>query len=225
MPQSKKRFTRFTLLFTLIALTATVWTAQASDQPPANAPALAVQMGAQVYAQRCSTCHGDVGQGLTDAWRATWDEEHQNCSTSKCHGRDHPPEGFYLPNNYAPAIVSPDALRRFANAQSLYVYVSHAMPYSAPGDLTPEQYWRVVDFLLWANGVIGAHNGVSPDRAAEIALDQRMAALPTITPAMPVPQPVGGMSDASDNASASSAADANSVSDRPRARCRSNVIP
>jgi len=185
----------FLLLALVAAVAVAAWLAQAPGVTPyrfAGAPTPAGQTGVQVYAQRCSTCHGDVGQGLTAAWRATWDAEHQNCSSAKCHGRDHPEEGFYLPNNYAPAVVSPNALRRFSDAQALYAYVSHAMPFSAPGDLTPEQYWRVVNFLLWANGVIDVPYGVTAQNAAQIQLNTRLYTMPHIQPATPVPQPVMG---------------------------------
>ena len=183
------------LLVIVAGVAVAAWLAQPPDVAPyrfAGTPTPPGQTGVEVYAQRCSTCHGDVGQGLTAAWRATWDEEHQNCASAKCHGRDHPPEGFQIPNNYAPAVVSAGALRRFANAQVLYDYVSLTMPYSAPGDLTPTQYWRVVNFLLWANGVTDVPNGVTAENAAQIELGTRLHTLPVIQPATPMPQPIMG---------------------------------
>ncbi len=48
---------------------------------PASATQL--QYGAEVYRLVCSACHGDHGQGLTDAWRATWAPSDQNCWQSK----------------------------------------------------------------------------------------------------------------------------------------------
>ncbi|MFZ2420180.1 MAG: hypothetical protein WA029_03455, partial [Anaerolineae bacterium] len=65
-------------------------------------------------------------------------------------------------------------------------------PYSAPGDLTPTQYWRVVNFLLWANGVTDVPNGVTAENAAQIELGTRLHTLPVIQPATPVPQPIMG---------------------------------
>lgn len=117
--------------------------------------------GAQVYAMHCITCHGDRGQGLTLEWRLTWDDEHQNCAKPKCHGRDNP-EGFYLPNMYAPAIVGPDTLEEFQTAKDLFDFVSTRMPFQEPGILPQEDYWALAAFLLQRNGLAlpGAEIGV-----------------------------------------------------------------
>lgn len=109
--------------------------------------------GAGVYMRRCSTCHGDRGQGLTLEWRLTWPETHQNCSTPKCHGRQHPPDGFEIKDNYAPAIIGPGTLTRFRTAQALFTYISTTMPMHAPGSLTQDEYWALTAFLLAAHGV------------------------------------------------------------------------
>lgn len=148
-----------------------------ADQPPPEGDS-----GALVFAQRCSTCHADRGQGLTAEWRATWPTTHQNCSTSKCHGANHPEDGFALPNNYAPAVIGPETLGRFSNALALHAYVAHAMPWSAPGTMPPDQYWAVVNFLLWANGYIDVPYGVTADNAANISLKTRPYPLPAFTP-------------------------------------------
>src|SRR5512134_251602 len=69
-----------------------------------NLPPDATQLdyGQEIYRLVCSACHGDVGQGLTPEWRSTWAPEDQNCWKSKCHGQNHPPDGFTFP--VAPAI-------------------------------------------------------------------------------------------------------------------------
>ena len=56
-----------------------------------------LQYGGEVYRLACSACHAYDGQGLTAAWRATWAPTDQNCWQSKCHGPNHPPDGFELP--------------------------------------------------------------------------------------------------------------------------------
>lgn len=155
---------------------------QSSSPRFAGQPTPTGDSGAMVFAQRCSTCHADRGQGLTAEWRATWPATHQNCAAAKCHGPNHPEDGFALPNNYAPALIGPATLSRFDNALALHAYVSHAMPWSAPGTMPPDQYWKVVNFLLWTNGFIDVPYGVNANNAASISLKTRSYPLPAFTP-------------------------------------------
>ena len=106
--------------------------------------------GAELYQRWCSTCHGDRGQGLTEAWRATWPEDKQNCWQSKCHAGNHPPDGFSFPK-IVPALVGRAALTKFNTAQDLYVYSRVAMPYWAPNLLSDEEYLAITTFLVEAN--------------------------------------------------------------------------
>ncbi len=147
----------------------------------ANASDQAVR-GAEVYAMRCITCHGDRGQGLTLEWRLTWDEEHQNCAKPKCHGRDNP-EGFYLPNMYAPAIVGPGTLSKFTTARDLFAFIHTAMPFQEPGILPQEDYWALTAYLLRQNGITLPGAEVGEDNASAILLH------PTAAPATPGPDP------------------------------------
>jgi len=126
--------------------------------------------GAGVYIRRCSTCHGDKGQGLTLEWRQTWPETHQNCSTPKCHGRQHPPDGFEIKDNYAPALIGPGTLTRFPTAQALFAYISTAMPMHAPGSLTQDEYWALTAFLLAAHGVPADNVPLDATTASQITL-------------------------------------------------------
>ncbi len=135
--------------------------------------------GAELYAMRCITCHGDRGQGLTREWRLTWDDEHQNCAKPKCHGRDNP-EGFYLPNMYAPAIVGPDTLDEFETAQDLFDFISTRMPFQEPGILMPEDYWALTAYLLRQNGITLPGAEVGQDNARAILLHPQ--ATPTSAP-------------------------------------------
>jgi len=110
------------------------------------------QQGAAVFAFYCSTCHGDRGEGLTDAFRATWPAEDQNCWTPKCHGPQHPNTGFLLPR-YVPALVGSDLLKVFPDVSSLYDFVKEKMPYQDPSLLTDQERRAVVAFLLRENGI------------------------------------------------------------------------
>jgi mono/diheme cytochrome c family protein len=136
--------------------------------PPASGPTQS-DAGALLYYYNCMACHGDQGQGLTVQWRAQWDVEHQDCARSTCHGARHPPEGFSFPKNFAPALVGVNALTRFANAQTLYDFISTRMPYQAPGSLTHQEYWQLVAFLLQRRGVSVSH--IDETNAAALQLN------------------------------------------------------
>ncbi len=142
--------------------------AVASHSAPTGASDQATR-GAQVYWERCVTCHGDRGQGLTLEWRLTWDPEHQNCNRPNCHGLSHDPQGFYLPNMYAPAIVGPGTLEEFQTAQDLFGFVSTRMPFQEPGVLPQEDYWALTAFLLQQNGVAPSA-GLGVGNASSIVL-------------------------------------------------------
>jgi cytochrome c5 len=128
-------------------------------------------VGAKIYGDWCITCHGDKGQGLTAAWRATWDPAHQNCWQSKCHSLNHPPGGFQIPR-YVPAIVGPTTLTDFKTAADLHDFVSHKMPFQDPGVLDQDAYWALTAYLLQQNGLdqIGAQ--VNLDNAGSILIQR-----------------------------------------------------
>ncbi len=123
--------------------------------------------GAALFQFYCSTCHGDRGQGLTNAWRATWPTEKQNCWQSKCHALNHPPEGFEFPK-VVPGVIGVDALRQFSSEEALYHYNRGAMPYWNPGMLSDEEYAAITTFLMRANCVEAeARHSRAPARGAQ----------------------------------------------------------
>ncbi len=139
--------------------------------------------GAALYGQHCSTCHGDRGQGLTPEWRATWVEGHQNCSAPNCHGPNHPSTGFEIKDNYAPALIGPDTLHSFPTAAELGDYVAQSMPVPRPPDIpSPDDHWKVTNFLLWTNGYIDVPYGVTPANASQITLETPTYPQPTFEP-------------------------------------------
>jgi len=111
-----------------------------------------VEAGAEIYRLVCSACHGDMGQGFTDEWLATWAPEDRNCWQSKCHGEIHPPDGFELPR-YSPPVKGAIIPALFNTAFDLYQYNKQSMPWHAPGTMQDEEYWQVTAFLLDLNGV------------------------------------------------------------------------
>jgi hypothetical protein len=123
------------------------------EQPylPPN-PTMA-DLGHQKWWMVCMACHGDVGQGLTDEWRATAFGEDQFCWASKCHANNHPPEGFIFPRIVPPA-YGPGTLKRFVTADELYLYLFEKMPWWNPASLTEEEAWNLTAWVLQGNGVL-----------------------------------------------------------------------
>jgi mono/diheme cytochrome c family protein len=144
------------------------------DLPP---DATQLQYGAEVWRLVCSACHAYDGQGLTDEWRATWAPADQNCWQSKCHGPNHPPDGFVLP--IAPAVVGEAALAPFATASDLHTYIERAMPWQDPGTLTDKDSWAVTAYVVKLNRM-----NPGPELNAASATEVRFreaTALPAVT--------------------------------------------
>jgi hypothetical protein len=144
--------------------------------------------GADLYQFYCSTCHGDVGQGLTDEFRATWPEGEQNCWQSKCHIENHPPEGFILPR-FVPAVIGEKTLVKFRSANDLFVYARAAMPYYKPGRLTDEEYVAITQFLVNENYSargFAAPTGLDGDL---LEVDLHPGGVPEVTAIVIVPTP------------------------------------
>jgi hypothetical protein len=146
-------------------------------EPPMPEKPSQADKGHYVYYQVCMACHGDFGQGLTDEWRAVWEED-SNCWQSDCHGNDHPPQGFALVRTCCKAVIGKTTLQRFQNGQELFDYVSSAMPWWNPGYLKTEEFWQVTNYLMVANGAI-------PDG---ITLDAGNAFVFNLHPTSPPPQ-------------------------------------
>jgi quinol-cytochrome oxidoreductase complex cytochrome b subunit len=128
---------------------------------------LLADKGAAKYWAVCMACHGDRGQGLTDEWRKRGFGEDMNCWQSKCHGNNHPPEGFQLVRVIPPAI-GPTTLRRFTTAAELHDYLLAKMPWWNPGSLTSEEAWQLTAFLLREDGLYPRNQEFNPQEAASI---------------------------------------------------------
>jgi mono/diheme cytochrome c family protein len=145
------------------------------------------QEGTKLYQQWCSTCHGDRGQGLTAAWRATWPANEQNCWQSKCHASNHPPDGFTFPQS-VPPLIGDETLTKFNTAQDLYAYIRATMPYWSPQLLADEDYLAITTFLVEANYV---QKGLAlpadwPQNLAATPLQPNPAPTPSFLPFWPV---------------------------------------
>jgi quinol-cytochrome oxidoreductase complex cytochrome b subunit len=124
------------------------------DKPIVNEPRSQLDEGLLIYWGVCMACHGDTGQGLTDAWRDSFGED-RDCWTSKCHASNHPPQGFEFPR-IVPALTGTGALLRFVNAEQLYRYNLANMPWWDPGSLTKDKALAVTAYLLKMNGKLPA---------------------------------------------------------------------
>ncbi len=120
------------------------------DRPLVSDAPSQLEQGLLVYWGVCMACHGDTGQGLTDAWRDSFGED-RDCWTSKCHASNHPPQGFEFPR-LVPSLTDTGTLLRFVNAEQLYQYNLANMPWWDPGSLTREKALAVTAYLMKMNG-------------------------------------------------------------------------
>jgi cytochrome c5 len=123
-------------------------------QPPTRENPTQADDGAYLYWLYCLPCHGDMGQGLTDEWRAEYPEEEQYCWNSGCHGKNPPPPyGFPIPT-VVPAIIHHyGGLSRFDTLGEVYYYSRGAMPLEMPGELSDEEYLAIMAFLAQEMGL------------------------------------------------------------------------
>jgi mono/diheme cytochrome c family protein len=149
-----------------------------------NLPADATQLmrGAEVYRLVCNPCHAPDGTGLTDQWRATWDEKDQNCWQSKCHAANHPPEGFMLP--MSPPIVGPSIPARFKTAMDLHNFIQTYMPWYNPNSIADEKAWAVTAYVMKLNGITPPDN-LSPLNADKIPIFSTITINPALTLSIP----------------------------------------
>ncbi|MGE5376432.1 MAG: hypothetical protein ACM3XO_15345 [Bacteroidota bacterium] len=120
-------------------------------EPPLPKNPTEYELGRNLYWHWCMTCHGDVGQGLTDEFRGIWEEDHQNCWGRGCHA-GHPGDlGFPIPT-VVPALVKEDHLSRFESVQALSVFLKATHPPQSPGILKDGEYHAIALFVFSMNG-------------------------------------------------------------------------
>ena len=108
------------------------------------------ELGRNWYWHHCMPCHGDVGQGLTDDFRAVWPEEHQNCWGRGCHTGHREDMGFPIPT-IVPPLVTDEKLAQFSSLQALYEYLKATHPPQHPGYLQDEQYRAIALYVFALN--------------------------------------------------------------------------
>ncbi len=120
-------------------------------QPPTVYPPAQADIGAQTYWGMCMSCHGDLGQGLTEDWVNSFPLEEKNCWDSGCHASDAPANSFELPQTGIPALAGAGALTRFSNSFELYWHIHENMPFFRAGTLTSEEAWALTAYILRMN--------------------------------------------------------------------------
>lgn len=70
-----------------------------------------------------------------------------------------------------PAIIgSMASLEKYSNAQALFDYVSVAMPFSAPGSLSREEYLQVLAYLIHQNSFAASDQTIDPSGLGSLVL-------------------------------------------------------
>ena len=119
-------------------------------EPPLPENPSEYDLGRNWYWHHCMPCHGDVGQGLTDEFRAIWPEDHQNCWGRGCHAGHSEDFGFPIPT-VVPALVSNAKLAQYSSQQALFEYLKATHPPQHPGYLTDEQYRAISLYVFSLN--------------------------------------------------------------------------
>jgi S-disulfanyl-L-cysteine oxidoreductase SoxD len=120
-----------------------------------------VKQGAQVYAGKCSACHGPTGaEGPKDKLVG---------------GRDslHTPKPLRTIGSYWPY------------ATTLYDYITRAMPFDAPQSLSPDETYSVIAWLLFQNQIIGEDAVIDAKTLPTIQMPNRNGFIPDPRPDVP----------------------------------------
>lgn len=111
--------------------------------------------GALTFAQKCAVCHGPSGEGQGPYPRLIGPEPRDSFPF----GRN--PKLVKTIGNYWPY------------ATTVYDYVHRAMPFTAPGSLSPNEVYGLTAFLLARNGIIGIHDTIDAQRLPRVRMPAR----------------------------------------------------
>lgn len=141
-----------------------------------------LEWGGNLYWHWCMTCHGDIGQGLTDEWRSVWESDHQNCWARGCHAGKPGDTGFPIPT-LVPAIAGEGNLSRFDSLPALYSYLRGTHPPQHPGLLEDKEYHAIAVYVFAMNNRAAEENTATP------TIPPTLAAASTPRPASPTATP------------------------------------
>lgn len=147
-----------------------------------------IDLGRYSYFFNCMPCHGDIGQGLTDDFRQTWVEDHQNCWARGCHGGRPQDEGFPIPTVIPAVILDSDALPRYHTFEDLYNYLRITHPPQRPGKLTDDDYRALTAFLWEENRKAAPEKLADPIATGKPIVTRTIPVVKTAVVAEPVHQ-------------------------------------
>ncbi|HEY3198708.1 MAG TPA: cytochrome c [Nitrospirales bacterium] len=120
-----------------------------------------VKQGVQVFAAKCAMCHGPTGtEGPKDKLVG---------------GRN--------------TLASPKPVRTVGSywpyAPTLYDYINRAMPFNAPGSLTPEEIYSVIAWLLFKNEIVPEDAVMDAKSLPQVQMPNRDGFIPDQRPDVP----------------------------------------
>ncbi len=117
-----------------------------------------VQMGRQLYLERCASCHGK-------------------------NGREGPMNKLVGGQG---TLNSPNPVKTIGSywpyATTLYDYVYRAMPFGAPQSLKPNEVYSIVAWILYQNGIIREDDVMNGDTLAAVKMPNRNGFVPDPRP-------------------------------------------
>lgn len=147
-----------------------------------------LELGQNLYWHWCMTCHGDLGQGLTDEWRSVWVDDHQNCWARGCHVGRPGDLGFPIPT-VVPAIAGGEKLSHFAAFSDLYSYLRGTHPPQHPGLLEDKEYHAIAVYVFEMNQRVVEEVTPAPTASIAAAFTPTLPPVATIVSAPPAPAP------------------------------------
>ena len=117
-----------------------------------------VSEGRDVYAKQCAYCHGATGTEGPDHRLVGGQNSLQNTQPVKT-------IGSYWPY-----------------ATTLFDYIARAMPFLAPGSLTPDQVYAVTAYLLHANQIVDKDAVLDKSNLAKVVMPNRQGFVPDARP-------------------------------------------
>lgn len=117
-----------------------------------------VAEGAHIFAAKCAMCHGPTGtEGPKDKLVGG-------------RGTLTTPKPVKTVGSYWPY------------ATTLYDYIHRAMPFNAPGSLTPDEVYSVIAWLLFQNGIIKEDSAIDARTLPQVQMPNREGFIPDPRP-------------------------------------------
>ncbi len=127
--------------------------------------------GATAFAQSCAHCHGERGEGLAGASAilgsgALPEYPRDNSGPGSTTPTD--PQQLQIQTQTRPA--GAPWREPFRNAQSLFDFTSVHMPKAQTANLSTDDYWAIVTFMLTVQGSDIPPGGINAGNASSIAI-------------------------------------------------------